>query len=174
MTAGPSGAAVYKWVDDQGQTQYSDQPHPDAEEVKDLEVQTYPAPPPAPGAVETPAPPLPAGYDAIEVQAPANDETIWDNTGNVAVRITLAPALQVALGHKVVVSVDGERISEPEPTTVFQLSNLDRGTHTVQATVVDGDGRDLAVAKPVTFHLKKHSALLPAPAGPAPTPASSP
>lgn len=158
----PVAAAVYKWVDDQGQTQFSDRPHPNSEQVEPLEVQTYEAPPPsAPIGPQPAQPPVFGGYQSVEVLSPVNDETIWDNTGNLTVRVSLTPALQESLGHKIVILVDGKKISDGAAALEFHLSNLDRGTHTVQATVLDAGGQQLAESTPITFHLKKHSVLLP-------------
>nr|MDQ3562997.1 hypothetical protein [Pseudomonadota bacterium] len=91
--------------------------------------------------------------------APANDETIWDNIGTVRVEVGLAPELEVALGHKVVLSVDGNP-SEGAAATDFTLPKMNRGAHSVQATVVDKSGAALSTSPTVTFHLKKHSVLL--------------
>ncbi|MGH8509045.1 MAG: DUF4124 domain-containing protein [Gammaproteobacteria bacterium] len=153
-------AAVYKWTDADGNVQFSDKPHPGAEEVKGLEPQTY-------GAPVLKGPELPkeqaqkefAGYKKVEILAPANDETIWDNTGNISIKVGLMPDLQAALGHQIVLSVDGKR-SEGAAATDFNLTNMDRGAHSVQATVVDESGAALSTSSTVTFHLKKHSVLL--------------
>jgi len=153
-------AAVYKWTDADGNVQFSDKPHPGAEEVKGLELQTYEAPPVKESESPKEAPQKEfAGYKNVEILAPANDETIWDNIGTISVKVGLVPDLQVALGHKVVLSVDGSP-SEGAAATDFTLPNMDRGTHSIQVIVVDKSGAKLSTSPTVTFHLKKHSVLL--------------
>ncbi len=160
VITGMAHAAVYKWTDAEGNVQFSDKPHPGAEEIKELKPQTYEAAPvkesesPKEAAQEEFA-----GYKKVEILAPANDETIWDNIGSISVKVGLAPDLQVALGHKVVLSVDGNP-SEGAAATAFTLPNMDRGTHSIQVTVVDDSGAKLSTSSTVTFHLKKHSVLL--------------
>ncbi|MFH0344845.1 MAG: DUF4124 domain-containing protein [Chromatiales bacterium] len=150
-------AAVYRWTDADGNVQFSDKPHPGAEEVKGLKLQTYEAPPVKES--ESPKEAEFAGYKKVEILAPANDETIWDNIGTISVKVGLVPDLQVALGHKVVLSVDGSP-SEGAAATDFTIPNMDRGTHSIQATVVDMSGAKLSASPTVTFHLRKHSVLL--------------
>lgn len=153
-------AAVYKWTDAEGNVQFSDKPQPGAEEVKGLKLQTYEAPPVGESESLKEAPQEEfAGYKKVEILAPANDETIWDNIGTVSVKVGLAPDLQVARGHKVVLSVDGNP-SEGAAATAFTLPNMERGTHSLQVTVVDEGGAALSTSPTVTFHLKKHSVLL--------------
>jgi len=135
-------------------------PAPGAEEVKGLKLQTYEAPPVGESESLKEAPQEEfAGYKKVEILAPANDETIWDNIGTVSVKVGLAPDLQVARGHKVVLSVDGNP-SEGAAATAFTLPNMERGTHSLQVTVVDEGGAALSTSPTVTFHLKKHSVLL--------------
>ncbi|MGH8581745.1 MAG: DUF4124 domain-containing protein [Gammaproteobacteria bacterium] len=155
-------AAVYKWVDANGQTQYSDEPHPGAEEIRDLEVQTYEAPPPLPRApAEKPKKVKDkfTGYQAVTIVSPSPEETIWENQGNVPVRISVAPAVRVDLGHRLVLLLDGKDTGGGGDA--FTLGNIERGVHTVQAKVVDADGGELASSDSVVFHLKRHTALLP-------------
>ncbi|CAN5670453.1 DUF4124 domain-containing protein [soil metagenome] len=160
VITGMAHAAVYKWTDAEGNVQFSDKPHPGAEEIKELKPQTYEAAPVKESESPKEAPQEKfAGYKKVEILAPANDETIWDNIGSISVKVGLAPDLQVALGHKVVLSVDGNP-SEGAAATAFTLPNMDRGTHSIQVTVVDDSGAKLSTSSTVTFHLKKHSVLL--------------
>jgi hypothetical protein len=52
---------------------------------------------------------------------------------------------------------------------VFELSNVDRGTHTAGARIVNGDGVVQIESPPVTFHLLRY-ALPPESNTPVPTP----
>jgi hypothetical protein len=165
VTVGVS-AEVYKWADSEGNIVYSDRPHPGAEELKNLEVQTYPAPKLPSSAPELKPKPFP-GYDKVEITSPANDEAIRENTGNVSVSVNLMPDLQTGLGHKLMLLIDGKKVTEGTATQ-FQLTNLDRGSHSLQATVIDPSGKEVASSAPSTFHLQRVSTLNPASGAPAP------
>jgi len=152
----PAAAKIYKWVTPDGRVVYSDRPQSkDAEEIQLGPVQTYsPAPLPAGGAGRPAEREAPAGgYERLAIVAPAPDEVIRDNGGTVAVRLAIEPALRP--GDRVEVLLDGRPIGAGAGSAVT-LTNVDRGTHTVTALVRNAEGREVARADPVTFHLKRH------------------
>lgn len=166
-------AAVYKHVGPDGQIVYSDQPQPGAEEIKIDVVPT----PPAPSAAQTAADPDPdidsqtdfAGYTRLTVTRPENDATVRENSGIVAVEIALEPALQVEAGHKIAVSLDGTTLPDISSTSTFQVSNVDRGTHSLLVSVLDANGAALISSASVTFHMKRESSGLNDPTTPGAT-----
>lgn len=165
--AGPGLAAVYKWVDEQGNVVYSDQPRPGAEQVKVPPVSTYPAPPLPPRTAGADAPKAPApAYTQVSIVQPSHDSTVRNNAGVVVISALLEPPLRSDLGHQIVLSMDGEPVGEPGPTTAIQLSNVDRGTHTLQVSVVDDAGEVLASSEPSTFHMRRVSIQHPQPGAP--------
>jgi hypothetical protein len=160
LGTGVANAEMYKWVDSAGNVIYSDKPVPGAELVKEQPIQTYPAPR-LPERLAPSAKPADvfSGYQAIEIAKPSQDETIWDNTGNVSIQVNLTPALQVQLGHKLVVLLDGKQVAAPGVAAQFELSALERGAHSVQAKVLDAQGQELGGSAASTFHLKQISTL---------------
>jgi len=108
--------------------------------------------------------------------APANDESIWVNNGDVTVSTIVEPSLDAERGDKILLQLDGEAVSEPRSSTTFQLNNLSRGTHTLNALVVDSSGATLTSTGSVTFHLHRASVQNnpglkpPGPTGGKPTP----
>lgn len=158
-----AGGEIYRWVDEDGTVIYSDQPHPAAEKLDLPELLTIPAqrlPPP-----ETEPPPGPPPYEDIAIVEPADDETIRDNAGNITVRASLTPRLRSELGHRLVLYMDGILYGEPAVSPEFNLTNVDRGSHSVAVAVVDEDGSELLRSTSVTFHLMRVSILLPASPG---------
>jgi hypothetical protein len=148
-------AAVYKWVDEEGNVVFSDRPRDGAEEVKLPEVSTYtPAPLPVP---EEPAPAQgeAPGYPQLTIEEPAADATIWDAQGNVPVQLTLKPELDTTAGHKIRITIDGVKQAQESTNPRFVLTNVARGTHTLQVSVIDADGKVLTSSDPVTFHLHR-------------------
>lgn len=167
--SGLVGADVYKWVDEQGNYVFSDQPRPGAEKVDLPEPMTYtPAPvkskPAGTGKVESGV-----RYTRLEVAEPQPDATVRDNEGRVPVSVSLEPTLDTAAGHRIAITIDGVAQENRSDSPNFSLVNLERGTHTLQVSVVDGNGTTLIESEPVTFHLHRHSALFPKPS-PSPAP----
>lgn len=158
LLAGTVHGAVYKWKDTDGGIHYGDKPQPGAVEVDEIPLQTY-TPSPArrsstagDGDVEDAAP-----YSTLAFVSPANDATIRDNQGNVAIQLSVDPPLRS--GDSILVSVDGQRQEQTVSSTTFTLSNISRGTHTLQATVVDDQGNDLMSSDTLTLHMVRQSKL---------------
>ncbi len=166
--AGMAAGTAYRWIDPAtGVVVFSDSPPPEDWHARDLQrieiprPRTVPAfrpPPEAGGSVrqgssESPAPP----YARVWIASPPNDESIRDNAGNVTVQVGLAPG-QLRPGDSVVLYLDGMP-SVRAGRLQFELENVDRGTHTLQAVVVDRSGSTLVRSEPVTFTLHRYSRL---------------
>lgn len=147
---------VYKYTLSNGDVVYSDKPPPadQAEEVKLEPLQTFSLPPPPPLEDSTAKrdEPEPVGYTEFKVTNPTNDQTIRDHGGNVSVSLSLAPGLRG--GHSIEVMMDGQSIGSGSGTSVT-LTQVDRGTHTVQASIKDSEGKEIARSNSVIFHLKR-------------------
>jgi hypothetical protein len=147
---------VYKYTLSNGDVVYSDKPPPaDQGETVTLEPLQGFNLPPAPPLEDTTAKadePEAAGYTEFKVTSPTNDQTIRDNGGNVSVSLSLTPGLRG--GHKIDVMMDGQSIGRGSGTSVT-LTEVDRGTHTVQASIKDQEGKEVARSNSVIFHLKR-------------------
>lgn len=150
-------SAVYRWVGPDGSVHFTDEPRPGAEKVIIGPVQVVPRlQTPKPGDVdhEAEAGSGAGGYQDFSFSAPAPDEAIRANNGVVGVRLSLSPGLRP--GHEVRVSLDGQPMGGSAPLS-FELPGLSRGTHTIQAEVVDQTGNTVVTAGPVTFHVLRAS-----------------
>lgn len=156
-------AAIYKWVDEQGNVVYSDKPHPGAQELNLPPPSVYsPAPITTRTAVGTSSKrDAEDGYTEVAIVQPQQDETIRDNTGMVMVQVALQPALKTDAGHRLTLLVNGTPQPGSYVSTSLRITDLDRGTHTVQVRVIDAEGNTIAESNPVTFHLKQASRLHP-------------
>jgi uncharacterized membrane protein YgcG len=152
--------AVYRWVDKDGNVVFSDRPQPGAEEVRVPTPSLYEAPrlPASAGSAPSAAPRGPR-YGRVAVTLPENDATIRDNTGQVRVEVQVVPALDSRAGDRVVILLDDRVQGGPLATTRVTLAGVDRGTHTLQARVVDANGDELLASEPVTFHMHQASVL---------------
>ncbi len=174
FVAASAQAAIYRWVDPSGTVVYSDKPVKGAKKIEVPPPPSFHLPPaPAAPAVKS-KPKSPPYYHALEIQAPADDQAMWDNAGNLRVRFHLAPPLRVPLGDHVEILVDGQPRVQTTASEI-ELRNLDRGTHRLQVRVVDGAGRVLIRSAEIHFHLHRQSVLFPQrrrfPTGTTPAPA---
>jgi hypothetical protein len=159
LAAGTALAQAYRWVDENGVVHYSDRPQEGAEQIflpqQNRRVRPA-APPPRVQPTRDQAadvPVAPFQYESIEVVAPAPEETLWNIEGvlNVALRIT--PALRPE--DQVRVFFDGE------PRTVsgtnFQIGEVWRGVHNIQAEIVDPTGKLMARSLPNRFYVQQNT-----------------
>ena len=152
------GAEVYRWVDDEGQVHYSDRPSPGADRVA-IEV-TPPSSSPAPSASapgratsSAEGQPAAAAYKSLTIQAPGQDEVLWNIEGQLDVAVALQPSLQP--GHTLQLLLDGQSVAELTGSTRARLSDVYRGQHTLQARIQDESGATLMQASPVTFFVQQ-------------------
>ncbi|MDX1481757.1 MAG: DUF4124 domain-containing protein [Woeseiaceae bacterium] len=158
--AGLAAAQAYRWVDENGVVHYSDRPREGAEEIvlpRDTRPST-PVPPvrspassgsgPADAAAEETE-----GYESLEIASPAAEETLWNIGGTLNVSLDLQPALKQ--GHRVRVYFDGE------PRTVsgtsFQIDEVWRGVHNIQAEILDANGQMLIRSRTNRFYVQQTS-----------------
>ena len=152
-----NGQTTYTWVDEDGQTHYSDLPFPGAVEVELARAQGFSAPLPATRALTRAADDSgPAdAYTAFNILQPGQQETLWNVAGNVQVALQLTPGLR--LGHRLGVYLDGTLTNLGTGGPQFQLTDVVRGQHTLQAVVLDADGEEVLRSSPVTFIVQQTS-----------------
>ena len=157
--------AVYKWVDENGVVHYSDQPHPNAEKIHVKAIQTYKS-----TALDTPGSGAPgatpaagaAAYRGCAVVQPQDGQD-FANVPSLSIVVQTDPALHS--GDQIFVTLDGQGLNDGKPTgPQFNLSPVDRGTHTLQAQVRSSDGTMLCQTPGITFSV--HQASIANPANP--------
>ena len=162
---------TYRWIDENGNMVFSDQPPPPGVQGEAVDI------PPA-SVVETYKPPQtdaaepatgggtdadkPVRYTSLSIVNPENDAAIRENAGNVSIVVESRPALQP--GHRLRLYLDGILLQDSEKLSA-DLTNVERGTHTVRAEIVDGSGKVLRKATS-QFHLLRHSINQATPATP--------
>lgn len=151
-------ADVYRSVDENGNIIYTDKPTPDAEKIRIDEIQTI-EPPDTPEFTYTPPTPRdePSQYKVLKITSPADGDAIEDAAGNLSVSVSVEPALSP--GHKIALFVDGNKTGEGGGS--FNLQNVDRGTHSLSAAILDNAGNELIRSGPVSVTLHRHSKLHP-------------
>ena len=161
-------AEIYKTVDANGNVVFTDiapvdragQPAPQPVTVPPMN--TYDSPTESVPVTEpdddTTAPTY---YSQLIVTSPAADEAVRDNAGNVEVQVAVTPALRA--GHRMLLVFDGEPTEIEAVSGTFQLTNVDRGTHTAGARVVNRRGDVLIESAASTFNLMRVAVTQPPP-----------
>jgi hypothetical protein len=153
---------IYKTTDANGNVVFTDiapvdrSGQPTAKEVTVPPLNSYDPPviQSTPAAPSTPAGSASPGYYAqLDVLTPTEDETIRDNAGNVQIEVAITPPLRS--DHRLLLVLDGTATEVEAVNGVFELSNVDRGTHTAGARAVDRQGNVLIESNPTTFNLQR-------------------
>ncbi len=165
VVAVTASAEIFKSVDEFGNVVFSDLPPTrTSEKVTVTPMNSYEAP-----AVTAPAtPPASASatldstyYGLFQIADPAPDSAIRDNAGNVTISVALSPALRG--DHRLLLVLDGQATEVEAENNQFVLGNLDRGSHTAAARIVDRSGATVAQTPETTFHMLRVSVAAPPP-----------
>ncbi len=153
-------ATVWKWRDANGVVHYSDQPVPGAEQVNVQSASTYTSAPTGPVTSATPATKVaaPVNYTNVEIWKPSAQETIANSGGQVGVGVRVEPLL--APGHRLALYMDGRLVPGfPQQGMEYDLSEVERGTHSLVLVVVDTQGKQVITSAPVEFYVRQPSVL---------------
>ena len=155
---------VYRIVDPEtGAVTYTDQPPPDgknAETVPLPDVNTT-TPVEAPAVVDLNSDEEPGeviSYETVTITSPADGETIPPGQTEVVIRVETDPELQP--GHALRVLFNGKPVAPPSERRQVTVGDLIRGTHQINAQIVDQDGRTLRESGTVTIYVKRATRLL--------------
>lgn len=152
----PAGAEIYSYIDADGNRVFTDRPAGQAAERIELRPANGMPAPPTPTTIPAAAKAeAPAAHYRLQILAPAADETIRNNAGDLTVVGNGSPLLLP--GHAYQLLLDGEPLGEAGPDRQFVLRNIDRGTHQLHLLVVDARGSELARSPTQTFHLIRTS-----------------
>lgn len=164
LAFGAQATSVYRWVDENGNVVFGDEPPsdrqadqveiPPANVIRGLPEARESRPSAAPGAEAQPAP----AYQSLAIVYPEAGSSVRQNAGNVSVRAALDPGLHD--GHSLELLLDANPVAK-STNGEFELSNVDRGTHELIVRVVDGGGEVLIRSEPLSFTLHRHSILNP-------------
>jgi hypothetical protein len=161
-------AQAYRWVDENGVVHYSDRPIEGAEEII-LPQSSGPSSPAVPRrsvsrGEATSVDDQPAdAYNTLDITSPAPEETLWNIEGTLNVTMNLEPGLRS--GHRIRVYFDGEE--RMVFGTTFQIPEVYRGVHNIQAEVLDRGGRVMIRSTTNRFYVQQTTIINNRP-GPAP------
>ena len=162
-----AGTAVaeeaYRWVDDQGVVHYSDRPRPGAERIvlptpntvtRSVRQSTTSGTAASTTATaQSPEPTATFRYDSLAVASPGADETLWNIEGVLNVSLAVTPAMQP--GHQVRVYFDGK--TQIMQGTSFQIPEVYRGEHNIQAEIIDATGKLMIRSQSNRFFVQQNT-----------------
>jgi len=164
LAANGALADAYKWTDENGVVHFSDRPHPGAERLQ-LGGPKRPRPVPSRQAESSASTPADSGaaedaapfrYTSLEVAAPAPEQTLWNIEGALTVSLALTPALKA--GHQVRVYFDGN--ARMVQGTRFDVEEVHRGVHNIQAEVLDETGKLMIRSLPNRFYVQQNTIVV--------------
>jgi hypothetical protein len=146
-------AEIYKYIDANGKTVFTSQP-PDGRTAQPVQLpptntvkMEAPGNPPPPASTAAPSQPA---YATLQIGNLPPGNAIRANDGNFSVSADIQPGLQP--GHQLQLIVDGTPYGAPTTDPVFQLTNMDRGGHSLSLAVVAGD-QLVQQSPPVTVYV---------------------
>ena len=158
-------AQTYKWTDEDGIVHYSDRPAEGAEEVQlpsDGD-RSRPASGPiarkaAGTAADNNAEILAFRYESLSIESPRDEETLWNLEGVLNVTLIAKPALRP--GHRLRVYFDGA--PRMVGSANFQIDEVYRGEHNIQAEIIDKSDTLLIRSAPSRFYVRQNTINRPA------------
>lgn len=168
----PATAQIYKYTDANGNTVFTNQP-PEGQASESVELKpTNTVEAQQPVAVEQPkAPPQPPPpYSELTLTDIPSDEALRANNGTFSVGVKIKPRLKA--GHAFRLLLDGQPYGQPSNVPRLQLTNIDRGEHSLAVEVISGE-RQIQQSQTVVFTVQRISVNSPArakPTAPKPTP----
>jgi len=157
LLTGSAQAEVYKSINEAGEVVYSDSPSKGAEVMHMPELPTYTPPPVAEPVAATTEPVETASYSEIEFVKPENGATIRNNQGIINAELKLVPALRRRSNQRIQFYLDGEPYGAPGTSIRTTMANVDRGEHTLTASVLDAGGEAVISSDPVIVHLHRET-----------------
>lgn len=171
VSMGIAHAAVYKYIDENGNVAYGDKPIDGSEKVKIHGVRSTSEDSDDEESDEETTGGSRSGnasreggnedeteivYRSLEILTPKPGKVVDERSGSVQVIFLPTPSL--AQSDQLVVTVDGKDISKGRDANLA-LSNLTRGAHTVTGKIIDADGKTKISSAFVTFQVGKGTSL---------------
>ncbi|HEY8567547.1 DUF4124 domain-containing protein [Microbulbifer sp.] len=165
------GTSVYKIVGPDGRVTFSDTAPAGsrAEKIKIGPTNVQPIAPPAPLPLRKLTPKSgddnrdSREYDLgpvnFAIVSPSNDATIPPGQRFIVLQVALEPVPRD--GYAFYAVIDGQRWSGTSSGTSLDISALERGTHSIQAVLLDASGRPLAQSQVIQVHVKRPGGQVP-------------
>jgi len=159
---------IYKKTNDKGVVEFSDVPGKNTKPIRVPPMNTYKQK----KLPSIKSKPLPVEakevYTEFSITSPLHDKIMRENSGKITVKLNITPSLKSE--HKILVSIDGDsKTAVKGSSSSVTFDNISRGTHSVQASIIDSQDKVIIKAEATTFHLRRF--FVPPKATTAPAPA---
>lgn len=98
----------------------------------------------------------PASYKVFQIASPVSESTI-QNQATIPIEFTVEP--KMLPGDKIQVYLDGKPTGTPTGTTYQELGFVERGTHTLGASIMNKQGQVVKTAPQITIFVHRNSAI---------------
>lgn len=154
---------IYRYVDEQGNVVFTDEPRPGAEAVELGPINTVntPTPPASQPKATTADKDAKSGstYHTAELTGPPDGSVLREQSG-FDVSLELDPPLNTREGDQALLTLNGQEYARGTQT-YWELRDLDRGSYSIQGAVVGAGGKRLASSNTLTVTIKRTSSLQP-------------
>lgn len=149
-------AAIYKGIDSDGNVFFSDQPFENAEAFTPSAISVVDS---ALAKLEKDVAekePTQFKYTKFDIVSPLPNQVVR-NQSDISVSLQIAPPLNIGLGHKVWLLMDGKPVVKNSQSMSLQVGLVDRGAHIFQAQIREADGKIIARTRTTVVHVKRTS-----------------
>lgn len=153
LAATAAAQDVYKVVDEKGRVTYTD--NPNSENAKTLNlppINTQPAVKPAPAKTTEKNTAAKAAY-SIEISNPANETHLNPGQWDLTIDVSVKPGLKKE--HFILLTDNGNPVQPPQKQTSFTISHIIRGSHALQAQIVNAKGKTISRSSVVNVYVHR-------------------
>ena len=149
-------AELYRWVDEKGNVHFSDtQINSDAQVYTPPPILTVPAVPAGNFSSKTTSKSKKFKYESITLTSPADGATFPTDTESIQVSIQVKPGLNTKEKNVVALYMNG-KLHQKGSSLSYSFKNLDRGAHTVYATIETSKGKKIKQSAAIQFYVQRH------------------
>ncbi|TEW54208.1 DUF4124 domain-containing protein [Psychromonas sp. RZ22] len=151
---------IYHWVDENGNSHFSDTAVPGTEQITADNKNLVSAEAlKADSTAKKNSGSVVKAEKGIEYQAeiisPQNDMAIRSNEGTLEIHVKITP--EKTNTQRLQLILDGEALGSPQISPTIRALNVDRGTHQIQVQLLGAKDKILATTQIVTVHLQRVS-----------------
>jgi hypothetical protein len=163
QTAFATDGEIYKTISDDGATLFTDKPVGNSTTLAPLEPNILTNTTRAQdsqdaenddGNESEPADSPAITVTSVRITNPRNEQTIINPRGPILISIATGPDYGMPEGYTAEIKMDGKVVSSGEGT-LLSIPPPDRGTHTIEAVVLNSSGTVQAISQKVTVHVKR-------------------
>lgn len=149
LCAANVSAELYKWIDQDGGVHYTDKRPDDSAQQQELSgYLSRISNKKKPEVAEDENP-----YTAFTIASPGQGDTVRNEGSTMDIVVNIDPPLTVK--HFLQIYLDGLEVGEKTKSTELTLQQLKKGTHRLQAKIIDEAGQIISTTEEVTFMFRK-------------------